>query len=259
MKQPDDKNSERLRAEVSEWTFEPADASKDDPGRCTRFWGKVKDGQGRFISAIGQAHAEALFARSHVETPNRAYPDCFVEPTMSQFASKADYEAARSTIERPCATCNDDPAICASVPGLRHCEKATREADPDWSPCATSADCMAFAVRCVEQGKAEARAEAAPSATRRTTCVQDGHVWVGTGDDRVVCDDCGLERGSGWIWSLEQPEVSAVRWIETWDESALAFNVLRFHLGDKLAPNVACWRYIDPPRATTDGRDDNVR
>jgi hypothetical protein len=28
--------------------------------------------------------------------------------------------------EKPCATCNDDPAVCATVPGLRHCEKAMR-------------------------------------------------------------------------------------------------------------------------------------
>lgn len=27
----------------------------------------------------------------------------------------------------PCETCNDDPEVCASVPSLRHCEKATRK------------------------------------------------------------------------------------------------------------------------------------
>lgn len=27
---------------------------------------------------------------------------------------------------KPCLTCNDDPAVCATVPGLRHCEKAMR-------------------------------------------------------------------------------------------------------------------------------------
>lgn len=53
--------------------------------------------------------------------------------------------------------------------------------------------------------------------------------------------------GDGWTWSLDQPEVSAWRWIETWDASAMSFGVLRFHLGDKLDANVACWRYIDPP------------
>lgn len=26
----------------------------------------------------------------------------------------------------PCATCQDDPEVCASVAGLRHCEKANR-------------------------------------------------------------------------------------------------------------------------------------
>lgn len=32
--------------------------------------------------------------------------------------------------ERPCATCDDKPEVCATVPGLRHCEKATRESAP---------------------------------------------------------------------------------------------------------------------------------
>lgn len=32
--------------------------------------------------------------------------------------------------------------------------------------------------------------------TQRATCSQNGHVWVGTGDERVVCDDCGIERKS---------------------------------------------------------------
>lgn len=36
--------------------------------------------------------------------------------------------------DEPCQTCNDVPEVCASVPGLRHCEKANREmTDPeDW-------------------------------------------------------------------------------------------------------------------------------
>jgi hypothetical protein len=43
-------------------------------------------------------------------------------------------EAARAvrsesaTKEAPCETCNDDPSVCATVPGLRHCEAAMREA-----------------------------------------------------------------------------------------------------------------------------------
>ncbi len=28
--------------------------------------------------------------------------------------------------EKPCETCNDDPEVCASVLGLRHCEAAQR-------------------------------------------------------------------------------------------------------------------------------------
>ena len=42
-------------------------------------------------------------------------------------------EAARREADAPCETCNDDPAVCADVPGLRHCEKAQRE-EPAPSP-----------------------------------------------------------------------------------------------------------------------------
>lgn len=53
-----------------------------------------------------------------------------------------------------------------------------------------------------------------------------------------------------WIWSLEQPEVSGVRWIETWDENALELGVRRFAVGDTLPPNVACWRYGEASLST---------
>lgn len=42
------------------WTFEPADPAKDTPGSVTRFWGKVRDADGRFISAIGENDAYAI-------------------------------------------------------------------------------------------------------------------------------------------------------------------------------------------------------
>lgn len=52
-----------------------------------------------------------------------------------------------------------------------------------------------------------------------------------------------------WVWSLEQPEVSGMRWIETWDANALELGVRRFTAGDTLPPNVACWRYVEPPKS----------
>lgn len=33
-------------------------------------------------------------------------------------------------------------------------------------------------------------------ALRATRCKESGHVWVGTGDDRVVCGDCDAEKGT---------------------------------------------------------------
>jgi hypothetical protein len=39
----------------------------------------------------------------------------------------------------PCQTCNDDPQVCATVPGLRHCEAAQRECSDDKSGSENSA------------------------------------------------------------------------------------------------------------------------
>lgn len=39
------------------------------------------------------------------------------------------FPLAVTEIDAPCRTCNDDPKVCATVPGLRHCEKAMRETD----------------------------------------------------------------------------------------------------------------------------------
>lgn len=47
-----------------------------------------------------------------------------VEAGGSPATSSASPASAR---EKPCETCNDDPAVCATVPGLRHCEAAIRE------------------------------------------------------------------------------------------------------------------------------------
>lgn len=38
-------------------------------------------------------------------------------------------ESSPSPAERECETCNGDPAVCATVPGLRHCEAATATKD----------------------------------------------------------------------------------------------------------------------------------
>lgn len=82
---------------------------------------------------------------------------------------------------------------------------------------------------------------------------------------RVLCKVCDVEEVSpyvassattairdGWIWSLEQPEVSGWRWIETWSHGTLAINVMRFHVGDSLPEDVSAWRYVDPPSNSSD-------
>lgn len=47
--------------------------------------------------------------------------------------------------EKPCETCNDDPAVCATVPGLRHCEAAMR----DRSESRSREQCLADALQLV--------------------------------------------------------------------------------------------------------------
>lgn len=43
----------------------------------------------------------------------------------AQVLAKAWLEA---NPEAPCETCKGDPAVCATIPGLRHCEAANRQA-----------------------------------------------------------------------------------------------------------------------------------
>ena len=64
--------------------------------------------------------------------------------------------------------------------------------------------------------------------------------------DRAARSEIGTK--DEWTWSLDQPEVSGSNWIETWDETAMELGVRRFTVGDVLPPNVAAWRYVEPPR-----------
>jgi len=79
----------------------------------------------------------------------------------------AGWEAARREAEAPCGTCGDDPMVCADVPGLRHCEKATREGPGS----ADAATCLA-----------------GPNAGR------GGHEWTGSGVNGTFCRHCGIKR-----------------------------------------------------------------
>lgn len=53
------------------------------------------------------------------------------DPEICAAMWTAMYDAAAPTAAGPadpeCLTCRGDPAVCATVPGLRHCERANRE------------------------------------------------------------------------------------------------------------------------------------
>lgn len=52
------------------------------------------------------------YAKGVVEVPcNRCNP-------VGRWQEETEYE---------CETCQDDPDVCATIPGLRHCQKATDE------------------------------------------------------------------------------------------------------------------------------------
>lgn len=57
---------------------------------------------------------------------------CFLTVQIRQLRERIDAVApqpqAATTEDADCATCEGDPEVCAKVPGLRHCEKAMREA-----------------------------------------------------------------------------------------------------------------------------------
>lgn len=46
--------------------------------------------------------------------------------TAEQWHAAASVPSETGITEKPCETCNDDPEVCATVPGLRHCEAAMR-------------------------------------------------------------------------------------------------------------------------------------
>src|SRR3990167_5177071 len=53
--------------------------------------------------------------------------DAAGEPEEEATVIAADALRLNEQRSYECETCRDDPMVCASVPGLRHCEKATRE------------------------------------------------------------------------------------------------------------------------------------
>ncbi|HWV44155.1 hypothetical protein [Pseudorhodoplanes sp.] len=51
-----------------------------------------------------------------------------VELTVSEIETFVAGKLEALNNDQPaCETCQDDPAVCAAVPGLRHCEKANRD------------------------------------------------------------------------------------------------------------------------------------
>lgn len=58
-------------------------------------------------------------------------PPCDVIPHFSR--KDLDNPAVTGTAAPECGTCNGDPAVCAAVPGLRHCEAAKPQETPPWS------------------------------------------------------------------------------------------------------------------------------
>jgi len=66
----------------------------------------------------GVGYSEAMKAAKKFVESYYSCKQCYDDAAICKSLSK--------TCARPCETCNDDPEVCASVPSLRHCEKATR-------------------------------------------------------------------------------------------------------------------------------------
>jgi len=111
--------------------------------------------------------------------------------------------------ERPCATCNDDPAVCATVPGLRHCEKAMRDATST-APTSSEhvvvlkADLIHVAHQCRARGMTETAAQLEAMLERVSSVMQSAiaHSKPGykliknsTFDERSWKEDEGQENG----------------------------------------------------------------
>jgi len=171
----------------------------------------------------------------------------------------------------------ENERLMAQVSNLEHTVAdviAERDAARS-STAATRREVMVYAncPRCGAKDESEAQSKCLPGEDQcPMTCRENWTDALGEINERLIMEQDGvywmmqnkideLERAvrsasedRGWIWSLEEPEVSGSRWIETWDASKLELGVRRFTVGDSLPPNVACWRYVDPPSATADRR-----
>lgn len=95
---------------------------------------KIYDHIADAVNEVAEA-ANAAFEKAGLE-PGEWDGDNIVQDVKRGIAADIARLAARShsatllTAQDDCLTCHGDPAVCASIPGLRHCEKAMRETAP---------------------------------------------------------------------------------------------------------------------------------
>lgn len=65
-----------------------------------------------------------VMVRKVVDEESKRLAQCELDFLRALLPSTSPHQASADAA--PCATCNDDPEICSTVPGLRHCEKAQR-------------------------------------------------------------------------------------------------------------------------------------
>ena len=102
------------------------------------------------LRRISQVFGDALNneAANRIEELERELAEAEAELERRQAKIMRLTQSAAEHGERPCATCNNDPAVCATVPGLRHCEKATRDSHHE---SATSDAVMQAAIKAVDE------------------------------------------------------------------------------------------------------------
>lgn len=91
--------SESGRRLTKGWRFEASDVTKDHPGRLTKFWGRIYDEQGRFVSHISEDAANELLNAAPQVAPmaTRGVPGSSPGASIPAEAAPSDKPSASET------------------------------------------------------------------------------------------------------------------------------------------------------------------
>lgn len=162
--------------------------------------------------AVLEEAVEAIFYTAHWRDAQNAVRALKNAAPQAETPSASDGQVGSPRVPSlppagaaPCGTCNDDPAVCATVPGLRHCEAANRaqpeagaERDPNDPDPVEHARELAVALIEARKELVEIRPEAAR------------YRWLRERPFGADFEHSSIEKGAGWALIFCMPEGSTI-------------------------------------------------